>query len=112
MPHRSHCLLDDTPCKLPSYREMKAVTQRLQLPAVTQNHQIFENAQNDCLARAELSVTDNNSQGGLDDEVLKRAILGLLEAGVSDSRVIKEVMGYSGSSYQKGKALLEQIKNE
>jgi hypothetical protein len=31
---------------------------------------------------------------------------------MSDSRVINEVMGYEGSNYQKGKALLEQIKNE
>lgn len=108
---RSHCLLDDTPCKLPSYREMKAVTVRLQLPVVTQNHQETRIAQNDLLPRTKLSVTVNSSKGDLDSGVLKRAILGLLEAGMSDSRVIKEVMGYEGGNYQKGKALLEQLKN-
>lgn len=91
---------------------MKAVTVRLQLPAVSQNHQNFENAQNNRLARHELSVTVILSKSDLDDGVLKRAILGLLEAGMSDSRVIKEVMGYEGNSYPKGKVLLEQLKRE
>ncbi len=109
---RSHCLLDDTPCKLPSYREMKAVTVRLQLPAVTQNHQETTIAQNDLLPRGKLSVTVNSSKTDLDDGALKRAILGLLEAGMSDSRVIKEVMGYEGGNYQKGKVLLEELKRE
>ncbi len=109
---RSHCLLDDAPCKLPSYREMKAVTVRLQLPAVTQNHQETTIAQNDLLPRGKLSVTVNSSKSDLDTSVLKRAILGLLEAGMSDSRVIKEVMGYEGGNYQKGKLLLEELKRE
>lgn len=109
---RSHCLLDDAPCKLPSYREMKAVTVRLHLPAVSQNHQEIEKFQNDRHTRNELSVTVNSLGNVLDDGALKRAIKGLLEAGMSDTYIIKSVMGYEGSNYQKGKNLLERFKNE
>lgn len=91
---------------------MKAVTVRLQLPAVTQNHQDNEKSQNDRLAGEKLSVTVNSSKGDLDDGVLKRAILGLVEAGMSDTYIIKLVMGYEGGNYQKGKVLLEQLKRE
>ena len=100
---RSHCLLDDYACKLPSYREMKAVTQRLQLPsgngaavmAETTAQQAFQP-----IVTAETAPT----------EATIRAAKACLGAGFSDSRVIKEILGYQGGQYQKGKELLESIK--
>ena len=54
----------------------------------------------------ELDVTLNSWKSDLDTGVHKRAIQGLLEAGMSVSRVIKKVMGYSGGNYQKGLAVI------
>lgn len=101
---RSHCLLDDEPCKLPSYREMKAVTNRL-IPqpqnaspktAVTTIQQGFESI--------EPLETDL-------PETTIRAVKTCIACGVSDSRIIKEILNYSGAQYQQGKRLLETIKN-
>lgn len=78
----------------------------------TENYQEATIAGKDQFARDKLSVTDNYPESDLDMEVLKRAILGLLEAGMSDTRIIKEVMGYSGGNYPRGKALLEELKRE
>lgn len=101
---RSHCLLDDTPCKLPSYREMKAVTTRLQLPPGNQP----------------LETAETTTQQGLQpptspeselSETLRRAVLACIKSGMSDTKIIKEILGYSGSQYQQGKAILEAMKH-
>jgi energy-coupling factor transporter ATP-binding protein EcfA2 len=100
---RSHCLLDDQPCKLPSYREMKAVTTRLQLSPgnstqVTPETTVQQGFQ--AIITAETAPS----------EATIRAAKACLGAGFSDSKVIKEILGYQGAQYQKGKELLEQIK--
>lgn len=100
---RSHCLLDDYPCKLPAYREMKAVTQRLQIapgnvPLVTAESTVQQDFQ--AIVTAETAPT----------EPTIRAAKACLGAGFSDSKVIKEILGYQGAQYQKGKELLETIK--
>jgi len=40
---------------------------------------------------------------------LKPAILALKQEGWSDSKLIKEVLGYSGGNYQKGKLILDEL---
>lgn len=44
------------------------------------------------------------------DETLAKAVKACLEAGFSESKVIKEILGYQGGRYQEGKALLERLK--
>ncbi len=100
---RRHCLLDDFPCVLPVYREMKAVTHRL-LPSP-------ENApQKTAVTHSEPELqpflTDNNIQ----DSAIAGVVKSCLDADFSDSRIIKEVLGYKGSNYQAGKQLLEEVK--
>lgn len=100
---RSHCLLDDFPCKLPSCREMKAVTKQLyQLPG---NHfpVIAE-----IPTRQELHppVPLENP----DKETLEIVVKACTEAGFSDSKIIKEFLGYQGSQYQQGKELLNNLR--
>ena len=100
---RSHCLLDDQPCKLPPYREMKAVTTRLQLPAGNAPAVTAETVSQQDFQPI---LTEENSA----IETIARAVKVCLAAGFSDSRVIKEVLNCQGAQYQKGKELLEQIK--
>lgn len=101
---RSHCLLDDQPCKLPPYREMKAVTQRLQIAPANGNAVRAETASQQDFQPI---VTAENAP----PEATIRAAKACLAAGFSDSKVIKEILGYQGGQFQKGKQLLEQIKN-
>lgn len=102
---RSHCLLDDYPCKLPSYREMKAVTRQLyQLPG-NQNSVIPETVTRQELQPPQpLKLPEN--------EALKNAVKSLSEAGYSDSKIIKEVLGYQGSQYQQGKEILAAMRRD
>lgn len=101
---RSHCLLDDQPCKLPSYREMKAVTQRL-FPVsnfqpvnqlTTTSQQVFQ--------PVEPPDTDL-------PEAVIRAVRVAISLGASDSKIIKDILGYQGGQYQSGKNVLEIIKS-
>lgn len=100
---RSHCLIDDAPCKLPSYREMKAVTQRFLPPASFTPSVTAETPTEPAFQLAELPQNQNS-------ETLKNAVKACLEAGLSDSKIIKDILGYSGSRYQSGKQLLEQLR--
>lgn len=99
---RSHCLLDDQPCKLPSYREMKAVTQRLYVTPVFQPVVMAE-------LPSETGLQPPEMPENRDFEALARAVRHCLQAGVSESKIIKEVLGYRGGDYQKGKALLQEL---
>lgn len=102
---RSHCLLDDYPCKLPSYREMKAVTQRLVIPTAAQPLKIAETT-----AQQELQPSEMPQHAP--EETIKRAVKACLEDGWSDSRIIKQILGYGGGQYQKGRQILDKIRSE
>ncbi len=101
---RSHCLLDDMPCKLPNYREMKAVATRLQ---ITLGNESLVTAQTTPEQELQPIVTAKNAP----TEATIRAAKACLGAGFSDSKIIKEILGYQGAHYQKGKELLEKIKS-
>jgi hypothetical protein len=74
---------------------MVAVTKRLPLlPSVTAET---------TLERAE---TENSDPSEL---VLKRAVQLMRERGVGDSTIVKEVLGFKGSSYQQGKVELDKL---
>ena len=100
---RSHCLLDDYPCKLPPYREMKAVTQRLQIAPGNSTQVTAE------------TVTEQDFQpivtaeNALPESTI-RAVKACLEANFSDSKIIKEILGYQGRQFDQGRQILERIK--
>lgn len=100
---RAHCLLDDAPCKLPSYREMKAVTQRFLPSASLPPAVTAETPTEPAFQPVEPPLNPS-------PEALKNAVKACLEAGLSDSKIIKDILGYSGSRYQVGKQLLEQLR--
>jgi hypothetical protein len=102
---RSHCLLDDQPCKLPSYREMKAVTQRLSFTSPISPVRTAETTLEQAL---QPPITENNQIS----ETVKKAVKALLSAGWSDSKIIKEILGCQGAQYQRGKELLDNFKKE
>ena len=100
---RSHCLLDDYPCKIPPYREMKAVTMRLQFPPGTVAVVMAEAVTGQDFQPI---VTTENA---IPDSTI-RAVKACLEANFSDSKIIKEILGYQGGQFTRGKKILEQIK--
>jgi energy-coupling factor transporter ATP-binding protein EcfA2 len=100
---RSHCLIDDDPCKLPPYREMKAVTQRLSIQPSLADVKKAETTTEPELQP--ISTPENQVS-----EVLLKAVKACIQAGLSDSKIIKDILGYSGSRYQAGKELLEKLR--
>ncbi|MGB3755055.1 MAG: hypothetical protein WBA07_01595 [Rivularia sp. (in: cyanobacteria)] len=109
---RSHCLLDEHPCKLPSYREMKAVTQRLQLPPNNQPVVTLETTVQQDLQDEKSFESSDSHNDFLQNEVTSNAINALLDVGISETSIIKNVLGYRGSQYQKGKELLTRLRRE
>lgn len=95
---RAHALLDDDPVILPSYREMKSVTQRLPMMLGSAAVTAIEPARTEILEGSEIT--------------LWKAISAHLAAGRGESWVIKEILGYQGSSYQKGREEFEALKRK
>ena len=102
---RSHCLLNEEPCKLPPYREMKAVTQRF-LP--TQILPPLVTAEK----RSEQAFQPNFPDDNQEEKTLKRVAKACLDAGLSDSKIIKDILGYRGGQYEKGRRILDELKGE
>lgn len=102
---RSHCLLDDNPCKLPPYREMKAVIAR---PLLNQG------IQPEKLPEKMLKTPpgeDFEEKFSESDAFLWRLILKYGE-GKSDSTIVTEVLGMTGKKYGEGKDLLERLRSK
>ncbi|WP_414579616.1 hypothetical protein [Anabaena sp. CCY 9402-a] len=109
---QSHCLLDDQPCKLPPYREMKAATVRGGSTIVQpySNNAISpENSSKNDLKTA--SVKDFSDSFSENDRVLWR-LIGRFGEGKSDSSIVTEVMGFTGQRYGEGKDLLERLRRQ
>lgn len=109
---RSHCLLDDSPCKLPTYREMKAATSRhgsTILPPSSDNAKATKNApKNDLKTVTEAGFEENCSDA---DKLLWRMIQ-RFGAEKSDSAIVTEVLGFTGQRYSEGKSVLEKLRRE
>ncbi len=95
---KSRALLDDEPVQLPPYRELKMVTTRLPVTVAQSPETTAEPTPNDF------------SDGA--DSALWRAISAHLEVGRGESFIVKEILGYQGSSYQKGKDVLAALKEK
>ena len=98
------CMVDDYACQLPDLSQFRAVTHQLRQTIFAEPVRIPEpTAQQEA---SHIYPTDNQS-----NETLYRAAKACLEAGLSESRVIKDVLGYQGDRYKEGRVLLEKIKN-
>jgi len=96
------CTVDDYPCQLPDLTSYRSFTPRLQVQPI---ELVPENSQ---LKSAGGIQAENTDFEPVDSTVI-RAVKACLEAGCSESRVIKDVLGYQGSEYKKGRHVLEQI---
>lgn len=109
---QSHCLLDDQPCKLPPYREMKAVTVRggatIVQPYYNNANYPQKSAENDLKTASDKGFNDSFSEN---DKVLWRLIQRFGE-GKSDSAIVTEVLGFTGQRYGEGKDLLERLRRQ
>lgn len=109
---RSHCLLDDSPCKLPSYREMKTASTRHSstITAPNSDNAIApkKEAKNDLKTALEAGLEENCSNA---DKLLWR-IIQRFGAEKSDSAIVTEVLGFTGQRYSEGKSVLEKLRRE
>lgn len=96
------CLVDDDPCQLPDlsgYGQFPMVMQpnQVTLPSVTAE------------PTPQQVLQPENFQDNQFTQIEKSAILALISAGYSDSKIIKDVLGYKGDRYQQGKQMLQKI---
>jgi energy-coupling factor transporter ATP-binding protein EcfA2 len=98
------CMVDDQPCQLPDIKGYMMFTPRLLPNPVSHSVVIPGPTTQQGLQPPEIQVQ------GL-EEPLNKAVKALLDSGFSESKVIKEILGYRGGQYQQGKEVLEEIKN-
>jgi hypothetical protein len=109
---RSHCLLDDSPCKLPNYREMKSASSRYSstiLPPSSDN--ALQDKKGDENAIKTAPGADFGVNCSSNDELLWRVIQ-RLGTEKSDSAIVTEILGFTGKRYSEGKSLLENLRRE
>lgn len=102
---RSHCLLDDNPCKLPPYREMKAIIAR---PLLNQGTQTEKSPLKTLKSPPDEDYEEYFSES---DAFLWRLIQ-KFGADKSDSTIVTEVLGMTGKKYAEGKNLLERLRRQ
>jgi hypothetical protein len=76
----------------------------------TENRYIKE--KNDRIAPPESEFEADITVLTTENSVILRAVKTCLKAGLSESRIIKDVLGYEGGKYQDGKALLAAMRQE
>ena len=97
------CMVEDQPCQLPDTKNYGQVTTQLHQQtglqdAVTVETTVQQGFQ--AIATAENALS----------EATIRAVKACLEAGFSDTKIVKEILGYQGGQFGRGKQLLEKIK--
>lgn len=109
---QSHCLLDDQPCKLPSYREMKALPSRFSTTILqpSSNNEILH--ENKSEKTSKLALEADFSHNFSDGERLAWRLIQRFGAEKSDSAIVTEILGFTGQRYSEGKALLERLRNQ
>lgn len=95
------CMVDDYPCQLPDLSSFKMITPRLQ---PTSNFQPLVSPETPTESGFQPPETDISAE-------ILRAVRASLAFGISESKIIKDILGYQGAEYQKGKKVLESIKS-
>lgn len=96
------CMVDDDPCQLPDLRGYNAVTTRLLTPIANAPTETAETS-----AQSDISPPVTKIRG--DEIKLKNAVKALLQAGWSESKIIKDVLNYRGSQYADGKKIFDNL---
>lgn len=102
---KSHCLLDDNPCKLPSYREMKAVITRPLLDRGTTPETTPEKP------LKSLPIEDFGGNFP-DSEAYLWRLIQRYGDNKTDSKIVTEILGMTGKKYAEGKDLLEKLRRK
>jgi energy-coupling factor transporter ATP-binding protein EcfA2 len=97
------CMVEDQPCQLPDTKQYGQVTTRLQTVTATVTPVIAEIPLQQGF---QPTVTAENPL----QEVTIRAVKACLGAGLSDSKIVKEVLGFKGGQFVQGQQVLEKIK--
>lgn len=98
------CMVEDYPCQLPDTKQYNPVTTQLQpQPAAPST----STAETKLQQGFQPIITTETALS----EATIRAVKACIGAGLSDSKIIKEILGYSGGQYQEGRAIFEQIKS-
>jgi len=109
---KSHCLIDDQPCKLPSYREMKSVSgrggQTIQQPSPNNSNHTQKAPE-----QSPQPASDEDFEAFSQDN--NRILWRLIQqfgAEKTDSAIVTEILGFTGKRYGQGKALLDTLRQE
>lgn len=100
---RSHCLIDDSPCKLPSYREMKSIISR---PFLNQGIE----PQNTPEKIPEPAQSKDFEEIFSDSDAFLWRLIQKFGGDKSDSSIVTEILGMTGKKYAEGKTLLERLR--
>ena len=109
---QSHCLLDDQPCKLPPYREMKAAAQRGGSTIFQPYTDNAINPQKSAEQSPKLALEADSGEIVADENRLLWRLIQKFGAGKSDSTITTEILGYTGKRYGQGMTLIERLRRE
>lgn len=109
---RSHCLLDDNPCKLPTYREMKAATSRngSTILAPGSDNPIHPQIEGEKAVKPALG--EDFKENCSDADRLLWRVIQRFGSEKSDSAIVTEVLGFTGKRYSEGVSVLEKLRRE
>jgi len=109
---RSHCLLDDSPCKLPTYREMKAATSRYGSTVLAPGRDNAIHPKNEAEKPEEAPLERVLPENCSDADRLLWRMIQRFGAEKSDSAIVTEVLGFTGKRYSEGVSLLEKLRRD
>ena len=107
---RSHCLLDDSPCKLPNYREMKTASSRYGSTILPQGGDNAISPQNEAEKDLKTAKQADFEENCSDADKLLWRIIQRFGAEKSDSAIVTEVLGFTGKRYSEGAGVLEKLR--
>lgn len=99
------CMVDDEPCQLPDMNAYRTLTPSPLFAPFTKPVLTSE-------TRPQQTLQPENATTEVTDTALKNAVKSLLDAGVSQSHIIQNVLGYSGRRYAEGKEIIAKIISE
>lgn len=99
------CMVEDSPCQLPDLSSFSMFVPRLAIQPSLVDSKTAETTVEPGLRPISTPVNEVS-------ETVIKAVKACMQAGLSDSKLIKEVLGFSGGDYMKGKQVLETIKKD
>lgn len=107
---RSHCLLDDSPCKLPTYREMKAATSQHGSTMLAPGSDNARAPKNKAENAFKTALDADSGENCSDESRLLWRMIQRFGAEKSDTAIVTEVLGFTGKRYSEGVSVLEKLR--